>query len=111
MTDTIQLIQDLVEYLEEEEQRHYEECYDVEDASKIETKDLRDDHIYKAIRRLKDAFMVGGCFCGGKTANEAHTNPDGLGDTESVICRKCGAVTQITIGEMTPEEANAITGG
>lgn len=111
MTDTIQLIQKLIEYLEDEEQRHYEECYDVEDAGKIEAIDLRDDHIYTTIRRLKDRFMIGDCWCGGKTGQEAHTNPDGLGDTESIICRKCGAITQVTIGEMTPEEANAIIGG
>ena len=111
MSDTIQLVQKLLEYLEEDEARHYEECYDVEDATKIEAIDLKDDHIYATIRRLKDRFMVGGCCCGGKTGQEAHTNPDGLGDTESIICCKCGAVTQVTIGEMTPEEANAIIGG
>lgn len=61
------------------------------------------------IQKLID--YLGGCSCGGKTGQEAHTNPDGLGDTESIICRKCGAVTQVTIGEMTPEEANAILGG
>jgi hypothetical protein len=45
-----------LDYINNEEKRHYEEEYDVLDANEVNTAELEESHIYSTARKLRDTL-------------------------------------------------------
>jgi hypothetical protein len=59
MKECEKMVKQVWDMYEPDEKRHYEETYDVDDASRIKTADLK-PHIYKTLRRMMEmAKMMG----------------------------------------------------
>ena len=52
-------VDNLVDMFDEQEEKHYSECYDCPNPSSIPTDEL-EEHAYKSIRTLIDHFSIGG---------------------------------------------------